>query len=349
MLLVAAVLVPVFLTFRYLSSVLVPFLVAGVVAYLLNPVCNFLQHKCRLRVRMVCVVLTMVAAIALVAGLLWLCVPPMFEECAQLRHVALRYFEQGTENTSIPMAVREFFESRLLSADTYRHIASGDVQSILESAVPQVWGLFRSTVSVALSVVSSLIGLLYLFFLLMDYEHYAKVWTGLIPVKCRGFARQFVTDVTFYMCGYFRGQLVIALSNCVMFTVGFLLIGFPMPIALGCFIGIISFVPYLQVVGFLPAALLALLRAAETGENFWVLTGGVLLVYVVVQVIQDVLVTPKVMGRIMGLTPAIVLLALSLGAYIGGIGGLIVALPVTTLALTYYKRYVLKEDMPAAS
>ena len=167
--------------------------------------------------------------------------------------------------------------------------------------------------------------------------------------RYRPFARQFFNDVTFYLCGYFRGQLLIALSNCVLFTLGFFLVGFPMPIALGCFIGIISFVPYLQVAGLLPCALLALLRTAETGQNFWLLIGGALAVYLVVQIIQDVIVTPRIMGRIMGLSPAIILLALSVGAFVGGIGGLIVALPITTLAMAYYKRYVVKEpdsDLP---
>ena len=128
-----------------------------------------------------------------------------------------------------------------------------------------------------------------------------------------------------------------------MFTIGFLLIGFPMPVGLGVFIGVISFVPYLQVVGIVPALILALLRATETGDNFWLLMGGVLLVYIVVQIIQDVLVTPHVMGKIMGLSPAIILLALSVGGYLLGILGLILALPVTTLLLLYYKQYFVEE------
>ena len=125
-----------------------------------------------------------------------------------------------------------------------------------------------------------------------------------------------------------------------MFTIGLLLVGFPMPVALGCFIGIISFVPYLQVLGIVPGALLAMLRAAETGDNFWLLMAGLLAVYIVVQVIQDTVITPHVMGQIMGLSPAVILLTLSIGAAVGGIGGLIMALPVTTIGLKYYKAYI---------
>ena len=126
-----------------------------------------------------------------------------------------------------------------------------------------------------------------------------------------------------------------------MFSVGFLIIGFPMPIALGCFIGLISFVPYLQVVGIVPALILALLRCADTGQNFWLLIGGVALVYIVVQVLQDTIVTPHVMGKIMGLSPAIILLSLTVWGYMLGIIGLIIALPITTLGISYYHRYII--------
>ena len=336
-------LVALYFTFRYLSSVLIPFLVAGVLAYLLNPVCNFLQHTCRLRFRVVCVIITLLLAIALVVGLLWLCIPPMFDECTHLKDIARRYLESGAEVKVLPERLRYYLEQHFRITDTYEYLASGDFLSIVRTTVPRLWDLLYSTASIVFSIVASLIGLLYLFFLLLDYDRYAKGWTGLVPQRYRPTARKIFDDIAYYLCGYFRGQLLIALSNCVMFTVGFWIIDFPMPVALGCFIGIISFVPYLQVAGFVPAALLALLRAAETGDNFWMLMGGVVLVYIVVQIIQDVIVTPRVMGRIMGLSPAIILLALSTGAFIGGIGGLIIALPVTTLALTYYKRYVIKE------
>ncbi len=334
----------VYFTFRFLSPVLVPFIVAGVVAYLLNPICNFLQHTCRLRFRVVCVLITMLGTFGLLFGLLWFCIPPIFEECAQFKVIALNYLQRGTENDSIPEIVRNFFETKFRTSDMYAYLESDNITAMLKTTLPHIWNVLQSTFDIVAGIISSLIGLLYLFFLLLDYERYAKGWITLIPERYKSIARQFVDDVTFYMCGYFRGQVVISLSNCVMFTTGFLIIGFPMPIALGCFIGLVSFVPYLQVVGIVPGVALALLQAAQTGENFWMLVGGLAAVYIIVQIIQDVLVTPRVMGRIMGLSPAIILLALSIGAFVGGIGGLIIALPLTTLSLTYYKRGFLENS-----
>lgn len=326
--------------FCLLSPVLLPFVVSAVMAYLLNPVCGFLQHTLRLRIRVVCVVITLVLFFALLLGLMWLCVPPMIEELAHFRDVALRYIEKGTDNVTVPLAVQEFFADRLRESDWNAFLHSEDFLAMVRGVVPRVWELLRSTAGLVMSVLASLMGVLYLFFLLLDYDRYAAGWTRYVPARYHRRARRLLSDVTYYMCGYFRGQLLIAASNCVMFALGLWIVGFPMPIALGFFIGIVSFVPYLQVVGMLPATLLALLRAVETGCNFWWLIGSVVLVYIVVQILQDVLVTPRVMGRIMGLSPAVILLSLSVGGFLFGIPGLIVALPVTTLGLLYYRRYV---------
>lgn len=334
--------------FAALSSVLIPFVAAGTVAYMLHPVVNFLQHKCRLRLRFVCVVVTLLLFIGFVAGLLWLCIPPMVEECAHLGTIVRHYLENssGGQRAGIPPGINEFLDEHLRHSDATRYLQSGDVRTAVKDLLPHLWNMITSAASAVTGLVAWLFSLLYLFFLLLDYDRCAQGWISYVPQRHRPIARQVAGDVTHYVCGYFRGQCGIALSNCVLFSAGFLLVGFPMPLALGCFIGIISFVPYLQVAGLLPAAVLALLRAAETGQNFWLLLGSVLLVYVVVQIIQDVVITPRIMGKIMGLSPAIILLALSVGGSLLGIIGLIIALPVTTLGLKYYKRYVVGADKP---
>lgn len=334
--------VVLYLTIDYLSSVLIPFLAAWVVAYLLYPIVTFLQYRCRLRNRLFCIILTLVLLCGITGGLLYLSIPPMIEECVHLKDIALQYIEKGADNATIPPAIQRFFNENANKVELDKLLRQNDIMSAIKSTVPQVWSLLWSTANVIFNLVVSLIALLYLFFLLTDYEKYTHGWIHFIPVRHRAFASLLVGDIARGMSGYFRGQALIALSNCVMFSIGFLLIGFPMPVGLGCFIGIISFVPYLQVAGILPATILALLKAAETGENFWWLIGGVILVYLVVQIIQDAVVTPKIMGKIMGLPPAIILLSLSVWGYMLGIVGLIIALPVTTLMLSYYRRYIVR-------
>ncbi len=324
----------------WLSSVLIPFFVAWMAAYLLFPIVEFLQKKCRVPGRITAILLTLLLVIGALAGFFYLIVPPMITEMTHLKDVALVYLRSGADNATIPEPVQHFIRRHLNAYQIEHILEQKDVVAAIKDSLPKVWGVLMSTAGIIINIVASLICLLYLLFILTDYEKYANRWIYFVPRDRRPFALQLAADIEHGMAGYFRGQALVALSNCVMFSIGFAIIGFPMPVGLGCLIGVISFVPYLQVVGFVPATLLALLKAAETGENFWWLLCLVVIVYAVVQVLQDTIFTPRIMGKIMGLPPAIILLALSVWGYALGIIGLIIALPVTTLIISYYKRYV---------
>ena len=328
------------LSIYYLSSVLIPFFVAWVVAYLLYPMVRFLQNRCRLRNRLLAIIITLIITCGVLVGFFYIVVPPMIDEMAHLKDVALTYIQKGANNSTIPAPVQKFIHQHINEYQIENFLQQKDVMAAIKTAVPKVWTVLWSTAGMVFNIVASLIGLLYLLFILTDYERYANAWIKFIPYSKRRFAAQLVSDIEHSMAGYFRGQALVALSNCVMFSIGFAIIGIPVPIGLGCLIGVISFVPYLQVIGFIPATLLALLKAAETGENFWWLLFLVVIIYLVVQVLQDTIFTPRIMGKIMGLPPAIILLSLSVFGYVLGLIGLIIALPVTTLAISYYKHYV---------
>jgi predicted PurR-regulated permease PerM len=130
----------------------------------------------------------------------------------------------------------------------------------------------------------------------------------------------------------------------ILFSIGFLIIGFPMAIGLGLFIGLLNMVPYLQLVGFIPTIILAIVKAADTGQNFWIIMLMALIVFAVVQVIQDTILTPKIMGHVTGLNSAIILLSLSIWGSLLGILGMIIALPLTTLSIDYYQKFVIRKE-----
>ena len=127
-------------------------------------------------------------------------------------------------------------------------------------------------------------------------------------------------------------------------SIGFLIINFPLAIGLGLFIGLLNMVPYLQTIGFIPTILLAILKASDTGGNFWVILGSALAVFAIVQIIQDGFLVPKIMGKITGLNPAIILLSLSIWGSLMGLIGMIIALPLTTLLLSYYQRFIINRE-----
>lgn len=325
----------------YLSGVLIPFFVAWVAAYLLYPLVRFLQKI--IRNRLAAIAITLLLTCIAIGGFFYIVIPPMVSEVSHLKDVALEYIQKGTDNPAIPPELQEFLRQHAEEYKIETFLQQEDVKTAIKNTLPKVWDLMWSTAGIIINTAASLIALLYLLFLLTDYEKYANGWINFVPRNRREFAAQLAADVERGMAGYFRGQTLVALSNCVMFSVGFAIIDFPMPVALGCLIGVISFVPYLQIVGFVPAALLALLKAVETGANFWGLLLLVGIVYIVVQILQDTIFTPRIMGKLMGLPPAIILLSLSVWGYAFGIIGLILALPVTTLAISYYRKYVVGE------
>lgn len=327
----------------YMSSVLLPFFIAWVVAYMLHPVVEFFQYKLRLKNRILCIIITFLLIGGILTGLFMLAVPPLIKECVHLKDIAISYIERGTNNATIPPAIENFVKHNIDRFRVDKLLKEKDLMNVIKETLPKVWNIVYQTANLVISIVSSCITILYIFFLLMDYNKIAKGWSRFIPLKYRSFAQTLASDVAHGMNGYFRGQALVAFLVGILFSIGFLIIDFPMAIGLGMFIGLLNMVPYLQLIGFVPTILLALLKAADTGQNFWWILGGAILVFCVVQLIQDLILTPKIMGKIMGLSPALILFSLSVWGYLFGLIGLIIALPMTTLVISYYKRYVVKE------
>ena len=328
---------------NWLSAVLLPFFAAWAIAWILAPVVQFLHDRCYIRPRFLAVILTLIGATAIAVGALWLIVPPFLDGILHIKDALLRYLQNDSGHVVLPNWMQNLLQEWLDSLQLEHKLKQGNVLQMLRTSLPHVWNVVQSTANVVISLASSAFALLYLVLLLADYDHYATIWLKYVPRSQRAFLEKLSNDMAHNMRGYFRGQMLVAISNGVMFSIGFWLIGLPMPVGMGIFVGVLSFIPYIQVLGILPAALLALLQMADTGSSFWGMMALIIVVYIVVQVLQDTIFTPRIMGRIMGLSPAVVLLSLSVWGYIAGIIGLMVALPLTTLILAYYQRYILEE------
>lgn len=343
-LLFLAVITVLVLGLRWLSPVLIPFFAAWAIAWILAPVVNFFQNTCRLRSRVLSVLITLALLIGLASAVAWLIIPPLIDGVTQIKEALLSYLASGhIRNIHLPEWLDHLMQQWLDQEKIQSMLRSDNLMKTIRETLPHVWSMLVSTANLVMSLVGAAFGALYLFFLLLDYDYYTTAWINWLPRTQRNFFRRLSEDLGNNMRGYFRGQALVALSNCVMFTLGFWIIGLPMPLGMGLFVGLISFIPYVQVVGFAPAAVLALMEMSDTGRSFWGLMALVLLVYIVVQVLQDTVFTPRIMGKIMGLSSAMVLLSLSIWSYMAGIVGLIIALPLTTIIFAYYKRYILKE------
>ena len=343
--LLALVFVGIALLINRLSSVLLPFFIAWLMAYLMYPLVKFLQYKCRLRNRTLSIIVAALLVLAVITGLLLLVIPPIVSEFSKASALFSKYADRFLGGTGVIPYIQQFLDQfgSKYQTNILDLIQERSFMEAAQSVLAQLWNVIYQTFDFAIGLIGSLIVLLYLFFILQDYEKITEGWITLIPKGSRSFAAQLAEDVKSGMNSYFRGQGLVALCVGVLFSLGFLIVGFPMAIALGMFMGFLNLVPYLQTLGFIPMIMLALLKAADTGENFWwILLPGVIVV-AVVQVLQDTVLVPKIMGSAMGLNPAVILLSLSVWGSLLGFIGLIIALPLTTLLISYYRRFVLEE------
>lgn len=328
-----------------LSGVLLPFFIAWLIAYLIYPLVKFFQYKLRLKSRILAIFCALLSISAVGIGAFYLLVPPMLEEFGKVNDLLITYFTSGLQNNpNIPHTLSEFIHENI-DIQALNHLMSEEnIMNAIQTTVPKLWALLSQSVSILFSIFASFIILLYIIFILVDYESITEGWIHLLPSKYRNFTTTLVQDVQNGMNKYFRGQALVALCVGILFSIGFLIIDFPMAIGLGLFIGALNMVPYLQIIGFLPTIMLAILKAADTGQNFWVILALATAVFAVVQTIQDTLIVPKIMGKITGLNPAIILLSLSIWGSLMGMLGMIIALPLTTLMLSYYQRFIINRE-----
>ena len=327
-----------------LSGVLLPFFVAWLIAYMIYPLVHFIQYRLRLKSRILSILLAILLVCSIGTGGFLLIVPPMVEEIGRVNQLLIDYFSRGSYQGNVPELLSEFVRSHLDYSWLSALLTEESSMSALREALPKVWALLSESVNLLFSVFTLFIMLLYVVFILMDYESISQGWVRLLPPKYRPFTVGLLTDIKEGMNRYFRGQALVAFCVGVLFSIGFLLIDFPLAIGLGMLIGLLNLVPYLQIIGFIPTLLLAILKTADTGGNFWLILGSALMVFVVVQVIQDGFLVPRIMGHITGLNPAIILLSLSIWGSLMGMVGMIIALPLTTLMLSYYQRYIVKKE-----
>ena len=340
---IAAILViSVLYLLNKLGNVLLPFFIGWLIAYLLYPVVKFVQYKMRVPSRVLSILVTFLFVGIIVAGVFYFIIPPMIEQFERLAQLTIKYHNQQSVSGDFSAMIRDWLNDHRERVMDF--LGSRDFIDAVKTAVPKVFTVVGQTANIAISVFASFITLLYTFFILLDYEYLTDNWIKIFPKKSRPFWQDLMKDAERALNNYIRGQGQVAFWMGVMFCLWFSIIGLPMPIGMGILIGLMDMVPYLHTFAIIPTAFLALLKAADTGQNFWVIFGLALLGFVIVQIITDMFTTPKIMGSAMGLNPAVLLLSLSVWGALLGFIGLIIALPLTTLIIAYYQRYITKEE-----
>ena len=345
MLVLSVLILLIYVAVQAIWSVILPFLLAGIFAYVMMPLVRFFQYTLRLRSRGLSVILTLLLLGAVVYLAVIFIIPSINAEIEKTLQVISGYSSgQDILTMILPRNIRNYLNGGLRWGNFPQQLSLEKVLENVKLLLDQVGGIINSTLSIFSWGLVFLIGFVYFVFILLDFENLGRGFISLFPKTLRPTIRTISMDLDRYMNNYFRGQALVAMSVGILLSIGFNIIGLPLATAMGIFIGILNFIPYMQALGIIPLGLASLLMAAQTGENAFVcmlLAYGVLMV---VQIIQDMIIVPRIMGQTMGMRPSLILLVLSIWGYLLGFFGMLIALPITMFIYSLYMRYVLQDE-----
>ena len=345
MLVLSVLILLIYVAVQAIWSVILPFLLAGIFAYVMMPLVRFFQYTLRLRSRGLSVILTLLLLGAVVYLAVIFIIPSINAEIEKTLQVISGYSSgQDILTMILPRNIRNYLNGGLRWGNFPQQLSLEKILENVKLLLDQVGGIINSTLSIFSWGLVFLIGFVYFVFILLDFENLGRGFISLFPKTLRPTIRTISMDLDRYMNNYFRGQALVAMSVGILLSIGFNIIGLPLATAMGIFIGILNFIPYMQALGIIPLGLASLLMAAQTGENAFVcmlLAYGVLMI---VQIIQDMIIVPHIMGQTMGMRPSLILLVLSIWGYLLGFFGMLIALPITMFIYSLYMRYVLQDE-----
>ena len=326
----------VYLVYK-LRNVLTPFFIALFTAYLINPIIKFIETKLKIKNRGASVTIGITSILILFTTTTLISIPFLNKEFQSAIGLVKEYSEFIPPISSeLNIKATQFIESDYAKD----FINSSTINETINKITPLLKNLFSESIDLIMSIFGIFIILIYLIFILLGYPKLKESWPKWIPLKYRDTAKDIIEDLSNGMRAYFRGQAFIAFIVGILFCIGFKIIGLPLAIFLGVTIGLLNLVPYMQILGFIPAFILCILHSMETEQSIWLSLGSTAIVFMIIQLIQEIILIPKIMNKVTGLHPAIILLSLSIWGSLLGLSGLIIALPISTLLISYYKRHI---------
>ena len=321
-----------------LAPVLMPFVIAAVLAYALTPLVDRLDLMCRGRCpRVVLVVLVELLFIVMALGLVLLLVPILAQELPQLRLQVPRLLERLDGRLQPWLAPLGIEFSLDLAA--IRPVLMQYLNANLEETMGSLLASLKIGGSVALAVFGNLILIpVALFYLLMDWKRLVAKLLALVPPRLRGDYDSFMAEADAVLGQYLHGQLLVMLILAVYYSVALSLFGLDVAVPVGVFTGLAIFVPYVGFgVGLTLATLAGLLEfAVDDGWSKVVLM--ITLVYGLGQLIESFILTPRLVGERIGLHPLAVIFALLAFGQLFGFVGVLIALPASAVLLVAARR-----------
>ena len=354
-----------------LSPVLWPLAIAAVFAYLFEPAVHWLERKKIPRTWGIVIVFAVIVSV--LGGILASVIPQLLDESSQLvskipnlttqtqkriedwtarAEVAANLSEQNTNSTATnaapasanlktnsppPAEKNSQIKNKIISSET----------EWLENIVPKAGSWLLSQLVKATSLIDVVVALVlipvYTFYFLREKRDIKKHWTEYLPIRDSHTKDEIIfiiTAINQYMIAFFRGQVLVALCNGVLYTIGFFIIGLDYAFLLGFFAMLLTMIPFLGAI--INCILALILTVAQFGDWFHPLM--VLVVFTIVQSLESFFITPKIMGNRVGLHPLVIIVAVMIGVtLLGGVLGGVLAIPLAAALRVIMFRYIWKK------
>jgi len=342
-----------------LRSLIGTMIIASLVAYALSPIVRRLERAGINRTLGVVLVTAMMVAAVVI--LLIFIVPTLCREIAELAAQVPAYLSKARVaagslwerafGEQFPSDVQSFVDILTRQADTLQAIA-GTAAKPIGTIIAGIAGTFRGILAFILWLVSIAIMPLIVFYLLRDFDKITAGAVALIPEGRRNLVVGLFTEINNMLGKLVRGQLLVALVLSVLYCAGLRLIGVPYWPLLGFISGFANIIPYFNlVVGLIPSAIVA----GFYHDPWWLGPIWVILLFAVVQTMESLLITPRIVGQKVGLHPLLMILALFIGGTLGGIAGpvggfvgIILALPCAAVLKVVFSHFYKKVNAQAA-
>ena len=329
----------------YLADVLLPFGIAFLFAYMLDPLVCLVQRKVRSRIG--ASVLVLAGALALTVGTLLLLAPAVTRQAMHLGDLlsALAsdtawqerldpYLPAQWKERLAAMFSEEQLSSTLRNADFWSY-----AQSLLSKLLPGAMGVLSGSARLIAWCAGAVMVGVYMVFMLIEFPSLRAQLASLVPGEYKEQVFSFAREFDQILGKYFRAQTLVSACMGIVFSIGFSIMGLPLAIPFGLFIGLLSMVPYMQLASVPPAMLLGLVYSLDTGMPYWQTMLIILAIYGIVQLVQDLVLTPRIMGGALGLSPVAILLSLSVWGKLLGLFGMLMAIPFTCVLATTWNKY----------
>jgi predicted PurR-regulated permease PerM len=334
--LAVAALLTIFL--YYSRRVIIPFFVAFALAYLLDPLVDRMEKWKLSRTLSVVSLMTLFFTAILGAGLL---VFPLLRVQAENLAKNLPRYIEVVQNWLRPVLekVAGLDQAKIQELLNEGMARFGELPlKILTFVTSFLWNSLTNLFDIVLMTANLIIIPVAMFYLLRDFDKINKKLLALIPPRLKDTVVDTISEVDQVLANFVRGQLMVAVLMGSLYSMGLYALGTPMSLFIGFLAGFANLVPYLGIiVGFIPAAVLTYLQVQEWMPILWVMG-----VFGVVQVLEGIIITPRIVGENIGLHPVAVIFAVLLGGELFGLTGIILGVPLAAVLNVLFRRGVLK-------